>query len=111
MLLVVSGVQAWHRFLILVLVGATMWLVVNEVQAWCRFLILVLVGATMRLEVSGVQAWRRFLILVLVGAMVNKQMRRVRVAVISIGTMVGFELILFHGKLYFGPKNYLVKKN
>ena len=81
-----------------------MLLVVSGVQAWRRFLILVLVGATMRLEVSGVQAWRRFLILVLVGAMVNKQMRRVRVAVISIGTMVSFELILFHGKTLFWSK-------
>ena len=34
MLLVVSGVQACHHFLILVLVGATMRLVVSVVQAW-----------------------------------------------------------------------------
>ena len=52
--------QAWRRFIILVLVGATMRLVVSGVQAWRRFIILVLVGATMRLVVSGVQAWRGF---------------------------------------------------
>ena len=38
-----------------------MLLVVSGVQAWRRFLILVLEGATMRLVVSGVQAWRGFL--------------------------------------------------
>ena len=33
-------------------------------------------------------------------------MRRVRVAIISIGTMVSCELILFHGKLFFLVKKF-----
>ena len=36
-------------------------LVISGVQACRRFIIFVLVGATMRLVVSGVQAWRCFL--------------------------------------------------
>ena len=38
------------------------------------------------------------------------QMHRDRVAVISIGTMVSFELILFHGTLYFGQKKIFGQK-
>ena len=92
MLLVVSGVQAWRRFIILVLVGATMRLVISGVQAWRRFIIFVLVGATMRLVVSGVQAWYNFFYhFGTCRSNGNLQMRRVRVAVISIGPMVSCE--------------------
>ena len=68
-----------------------MLLVVSGVQAWRRFLILVLVGATMRLMVSGVQACRCFINFGTCRSNGNLQMRRVRVAVISIGTMVSCE--------------------
>ena len=68
MLLVVSGVQAWRRFLILVFVGATIWLVICIMQAWHFFFNF----GTCRSND-------------------NLQMRRVRVAVISIGPMVSCE--------------------
>ena len=68
-----------------------MLLVVSGVQAWHRFLILVLVGAMMRLVVSRVQAWRRFFNFGTCRSNGNLQMRRVHVAVISIGTMVSCE--------------------
>ena len=93
MLLVVSGVQAWRRFLILVLVGATMQLVVSGVQAWRCFFNF----GTCRSNnvVVGLRSASLSLIFNIgtCKSNGNLQMCRVHIAVISIGSMVSFEIL------------------